>query len=449
MPSMPELHEYQERAIEFCLQQKTVFLAMDMGLGKTAVALKVIERIGQKAIVFAPLRVIHNTWPSEIEKWTPSLSYNILHGPEKDRTLRQSSADILLINYDGIKWFKKAVLDKRVKWYKRVLIVDESSFIKSPTTLRFKSLKKMFPLWSEYRFCLSATPSPNGLHELWSQYYILDRGRRLFDSYYRFRGTYFNYTGPPLYKTTIRKGSAEAITRNIKDITFRLDSEDYIKLPPYIHNDIVLTLPKKLRRQYNDLESNFFLEFSRTEATAFNAAALSNKLRQFIQGAVYTDEGDGSFYPLHTLKFDAFKEILESAAGQPILCPIQFKFERRMINTLMNQDVPCIAGGTTAADATKYINKWNKGDLPLLLCHPASLGHGTNLQAGGHIVLWYGLPWSLEQYKQLNGRLRRQGQQSAVVLTRLLMADTVDIRVAKVLQQKDATQAHLLNALKS
>lgn len=449
MPLVPELHEYQKRAVKFCIQHQTVFLAMDMGLGKTAVALKVIQETKQRAIVFAPLRVIYNTWPSEIKKWTPDLTYDILHGPEKDLTLQRSIADILLINYDGIKWFKRAVLNKAVKWQKRLLIVDESSFIKSPKTLRFKSLKKMLPLWSNYRFCLSATPSPNGLHELWSQYYILDQGKRLFDSFYRFRGTYFNYTGPPLYKTTIRKGSAEIITQRIKDITFRLDADDYIKLPPYIHNDIILTLPKKLRKQYDDLETDFFLEFSGTEATAFNAAALSGKLRQFIQGAVYTDERNGSFYPLHTIKFDAFKEILESAAGQPILCPIQFKFERRMINTLMNKDVPCIAGGTTTAEANKYIREWNKGNLPLLLCHPASLGHGTNLQIGGHIVLWYGLPWSLEQYKQLNGRLRRQGQQSAVVLTRILMADTVDIRVAKVLQQKDATQAQLLNALKS
>ena len=443
-----DLHEYQHRAIEFCLKHKTVFLAMDMGLGKTAVALEVIRRTKQRAIVFAPLRVIHNTWPDEIKLWAPELTYDILHGPSKDYILQNSKADILLINYDGIKWFTKAVLNKRVKWQKRLLVVDESSFIKSPKTLRFKSLRKMFPLWTDYRLCLSATPSPNGFHELWSQYYMLDKGERLCSTFYRYRGSYFNYSGPPLYKTTIRKGSYEVILGRIRDITFRLDADDYIKLPEFIYNDIMLTLPKKLRRQYDDLEKNFFLEFEGSEATAFNAAALSGKLRQFIQGAVYTDQQDGSFYPLHKIKFDAFKEIVESAAGQPILCPIQFKFERKMINAFMKRDIPCIAGGTTNAEANRYIKSWNRGDLPLLLCHPASLGHGTNLQAGGHILLWYGLTWSLEQYMQLNGRLRRQGQKNAVVLTRLLMENTVDIRLAKVLKQKDASQAMLLNALR-
>jgi superfamily II DNA or RNA helicase len=442
------LHDYQKKAVNFCLQHKTVFLAMDMGLGKTAVALEVIRRTKQKAIVWAPLRVIHNTWPSEIAIWAPELTYDILHGPNKDSILQNSTADILLINYDGIKWFSKAVLNKRVKWQKRLLIVDESSFVKSPTTQRFKSFKKMRPLWSDHRLCLSATPSPNGFHELWSQYFILDYGRRLYDSFYKYRGSFFHYTGPPIFKTTIRKGSYEEILKRIKDITYRLDADDYIKLPPYIHNDIILPMPRKLRRKYDELEKNFFLEFAETEATAMSAAALSSKLRQFLQGAVYTDERDGSFYPLHDVKFKAFQEIVESAAGQPILCPIQFKFERKMINAFMGKDVPCIAGGTSPKEATRYINLWNDSQLPILLCHPASLGHGTNLQAGGHIILWYGLTWSLEQYFQLNGRLRRQGQKNAVVLTRLLMEDTLDIKIAQVLKRKDATQAMLLNALR-
>jgi SNF2 family DNA or RNA helicase len=444
-----KLHDYQEKAIAFCLKNRSAFLAMDMGLGKTAVALKVIEQSKQKAIVWAPLQVVHNTWPSEIKKWTPNLTFDILHGPDKTATLQHSKADILLVNYDGIKWFKEAVLNKKVKWQKRALIIDESSFIKSPTTLRFKSLKKMMPLWSDLRLCLSATPSPNGFHELWTQYYMLDNGRRLYSSFYKFRGSFFHYTGPPMYRTTILQGSYEEILRRIKDITHRLDAEDYIKMPPFIHNDIELELPKKLRSQYEELETNFFLEFTTAEATAFNAATLSGKLRQFIQGALYTDLQDGSFYPLHDIKFQAFKEIVEAAAGQPILCPIQFKFERKMINAFMKQDVPCIAGGTSQKDTNRYLKMWNEGSLPLLLCHPGSIGHGTNLQAGGHILLWYGLPWSLEQYMQLNGRLRRQGQKNAVVLNRLIMANTIDVKIAKVLKRKDATQAMLLNALKS
>ena len=461
-----KLHKYQEKAISFCLHHKSVFLAMDLGLGKTAVALEVIKRTQQPAIVFAPLRVIYNTWPDEIKNWAPELTFDVLHGPYKNQTLKNSQADILLINYDGLKWFAKEILKsnkrvtvktrklvgggtrRKVGWQKRILVLDESSMVKSPSTLRFKTLKKLSPLWNDYKLCLSATPSPNGYHELWSQYYLLDKGKRLFETFYQFRGAYFNYTGPPIYKTTIRKGSYERIRDAIKPITFRLDAKDYLDMPDIVYNDIPLAMSKTLMDKYKELEDNFFLEFTGSEATAFNAAALSMKLRQFIQGAVYTDAKNGQFYPLHKVKIEALKDLLETAAGQPILCPIQFKFERRMINEFIGI-YPCIAGGTTVTEATAYIKAWNKGDLPLLLCHPASLGHGVNLQAGGHILLWFGLTWSLEHYKQLNGRLIRQGQEaSSVVVNHLIMKNTIDERVVKVLKEKDATQARLLDALK-
>jgi SNF2 family DNA or RNA helicase len=219
-------------------------------------------------------------------------------------------------------------------------------------------------------------------------------------------------------------------------------------MPETIYNDIPLTFSEPLRDKYKELEKNFFLEFTESNATAFSAAALSMKLRQFIQGAVYTDQKDGSFYPLHTIKVDALKELLETSAGQPILCPIQFKFELRMIREFIDKSIPCISGGTSIQDSNRYIKAWNNSELPLLLCHPASLGHGVNLQAGGHIMLWYGLTWSLEHYLQLNGRLRRQGQKNTVTIHHLVMKDTVDERVVKVLKDKNATQSQLLDALK-
>lgn len=442
-------HDYQIRAKEFCLAKKNVFLAVDMGLGKTAITLDTIYDLGRPAIVWGPLGAIFNTWPDEIKKWKFPFTYDIIHGPEKFHLLSKSTADILLINYHGLQWFFNQIRNGKVPWkQKRVQVLDESSMVKSPSTKRFKTFKKMFPLWDEYKFCLSATPSPNGYHELWSQYYLLDRGKSLFDTYYRYRGTYFNYSGPPLYKTTIRSGAHSEIEKRIKSITFRLDANDYLDMPEYIHNEIVLDLPRKLRSQYEQLENDFFLEFSGCSATAANAATLSMKLRQFLQGAVYTDAKDGSFYPLHTVKIDALKEMLETAAGQPILCPIQFKFERRMINEFMGKEVPCIAGGTSATLARSYIKSWNDGSIPLLLCHPASIGHGVNLQAGGHIVLWFGLTWSLEMYKQLNGRIFRQGQKNAVIVHHFLIRNTVDQRVMKVLKLKDATQQQLLNALR-
>ena len=446
---MLQLHQYQKKAIEFGLENKTVFLAMDLGLGKTAVSLKIIQRLKQKAIVFAPLRVIYNTWPDEIKRWTPELTYDIIHGPDKRNVFRRSRADILLINFDGLKWFSKEVVQSHIRWQKRILILDESSMIKSPSTLRFKTLKKMMPLWSDYRFCLSATPAPNGYHELWSQYYMLDKGERLFSVFYRFRSNFFNYSGPPLYKTSLRKGAYEQIRDLIKPITYRLDANDYIDMPDIVYNDIPLVLSKPLQNKYKELENNFFLEFAGADATAFNAAALSMKLRQFIQGAVYTDLKDGSFYPLHQIKIDALKELLETSAGQPILCPVQFKFELKMIHEFIDKSIPCIAGGTSIAESNSLIRAWNNSELPLLLCHPASLGHGVNLQAGGHIMLWFGLTWSLEHYKQLNGRLIRQGQKNkCVAIHHLIMKNTIDERVVKVLKDKDATQSKLLDALK-
>jgi len=446
---MLKLHEYQKKAVEFCLRNKTVFLAMDLGLGKTVVSMTVKKIIKQPAIVFGNLDAIYDTWPKEIEKWYPEFTYSILHGPNKSNVLHHSDADFLLINYDGLKWFNNEMTSGKVRWKRRMLILDESSLIKSPTTLRFKTLRKMMPLWSDYRLDLSATPAPKGYHNLWSQYYMLDKGERLFSSYYRFRGRYFNYTGPPLYKTTLRKGGFEAIRDKVKDITYRLEGDDHLDLPRFIYNDIVLKLPPQLRSQYKELEDNFFLEFEEAGATAFSAAGLSMKLRQFIQGAVYTDQKDGSFYPLHQIKVNALKNLLESSAGQPILCPIQFKFELKMIKEFIDSNVPCIVGGTKPSERKYYINAWNEGDLPLLLCHPRSLSKSVNLQAGGHILLWFALTWSLEDYQQLNGRLRRQGQESNhVVVNHLVMEDTVDQRVAKVLASDDATQRKLLDALK-
>lgn len=445
---MLKLHNYQKRAIKFGLKHKTVFYAMDMGLGKTVISLMIKKIVKQPAIVFAPLQGVYNTWPEEIQKWTPELTYQIVHGPNKNIYL-EKNVDILLINFDGLKWFAKEVVKKHIIWQKRILILDESTMIKSPTTLRFKTLKKLFSLWSDYRFCLSATPSPNGYHELWTQYFMLDKGQRLFKSYYQFRGTWFHYTGPPIYKTTIRKGAYEQIRDAIKPITFRLDSKDYLNMPKTIYNNVSLELPKELRDQYKELEDNFFLEFAESEATAFSAAALSMKLRQFIQGAVYTNAKMGEFYPLHQIKINALKELLETSVGQPILCSIQFKFERRMIHEIIDRNIPCIVGGTNPTDSAKYIRAWNNSDIPLLLCHPASLGRSVNLQAGGHIMLWFGLTWSLELYKQLNGRLIRQGQKAAsVTVNHLIMKNTIDERITSVLKDKNATQQKLLDALR-
>jgi SNF2 family DNA or RNA helicase len=445
------LHDYQKRAVDFVIDKKTAFLAMDMGLGKTVVTLKALEAIGKPAIVFAPVNPIYSVWPAEIEKWGINLTFDILHNEWKDQVFEDTNADILLVSYGGIKWLYNKLFNTKRNWKKRVLVLDESSMIKNHNTQRFKLLRKMLPLWDEYRICLSATPSPNGYHQLWPQYYMLDEGKSLYGSYSRFRGSYFHYSGPPAYSTTLRAGCYEEIKKCIAPLTFRLKNTDYIKMPEYIHNEIKIKLPPKIQKMYKRLEDDFFLEFEAGDATAFNAAALSSKLRQFIQGAVYLDD-DGSggprkFQELHKVKINALKELVESSAGNPILCAIQFKFELEMIRKEF-KNVPCISGGTSTSLAQKHIKNWNAGNIPLLLCHPASIGHGVNIQTGGHTMLWFGITWNLEHYQQLIGRLYRQGQKHAVIVHHFVTENTIDERVIQVLKLKDANQAKLLDALK-
>jgi len=442
---MLQLHDYQKRCIEYCLEKKQSFMMVDLGLGKTAIALKTIEQLPNPTLVLAPLRVIFSTWPEEIKLWTPSQSSTILHGSQKDSKLRLKR-QIYLLNYDGLKWFYNAILNKFRLPQKLNLVLDESSFVKSASTNRFKMLRKMMPIFTPFRMCLSATPAPNGLHELWSQYFMMDKGKRLGQTYTTYRNRYFHYTGPPVYKTTAHIDAPQRIFNKVKDVTFRLDANDYLKMQPITYNAINLKLPKTLQKDYKELEKEFFLQLEDSEVEVFNAAALSSKLRQFVQGSIYTNK-NRDYSTIHKVKIDALKELRESTS-KPLLCPIQFRFELAEIQKQI-KGTPCIAGGTTSADATKYIREWNQGKIPMLLCHPASLSHGVNLQAGGNIVLWIGLPWSLEAYHQLNGRLHRQGQQNAVTIHHLIMRGTIDEPILSALKRKHQTQAGFLQEVRA
>ncbi len=438
-----KLHTYQELAIKFALENKRVGLFIDLGLGKTAIALKVIQVTKQKAFVFAPLRVIYNTWPEEIAKWTPELTYAIIHGPDKFGALT-SNADILLMNYEGLPWFSKQM----IKFQRRMVIYDESSMCKSHSTKRFKFLRQMHGMWTDYRLCLSATPAPNGLHELWSQIYLLDQGKTLGKNITTFRRQYcrsFSYPGLAFTKYEVDPRYVNQIYQKIAPITYRLEAKDYLELPPITYNKIGTQLTAALTKKYKKLENDFFLELQDTEFTIHNAAQLSMKLRQFIQGGMYDE--DKTWIEIHQIKLKALKELLETSAGQPILCPIQFRGELVTIQKAIGA-VPVIAGGTSAQLAQKYIKSWNAGTIPLLLCHPASISHGVNLQTGGSTLLWYGLPWSLEQYSQLIGRLYRQGQKDPVIVHHLVMKNTVDEAILKALASKAVNQRALLDYLK-
>ena len=442
---MPQLHDYQKRAIGMIGREKTVFLLADVGLGKTVMALEAIRLSKRPGLVMAPLNACFNTWPDEIKKWTPELTHTILHGPQKQMRARLKR-HIYILPYSSLKWYYESCTTKKIPMRQMFLVLDESSFVKNPSTNRFKMLKKMFALFPEWRLCLSATPSSNGLQNLWSQVFMLDKGKRLETSYYRFRDKYFIYTGPPRYQTLPLPETEDKIHAKLLDISFRLDGDDYLELPEVTYNRINVKLPPKAAKDYARMEREFCLEIEAGPITAINSAALSMKLRQIVQGGVYRD--DGSTKWIHTAKVDALKELLEGAAGNPILCAIEFKFEAELIKQKIDKKVPMITGGTPARISRAYIQQWNKGKIPLLLCHPASLGHGVNLQQGGHMVLWFGLTWNLEYYIQLNGRLARQGQKNAVIINHLLAEGTIDERVFGVLKQKDSTQRDLLDSLR-
>lgn len=440
-----KLHNYQHSAIAFALKHLNTYMMIDVGLGKTAIALHAIKQSRLPAIVFAPLRVASVTWPEEIELWTPELSYKVLQGRKKNDLILQDT-DITLVSFTSLKWFYNRVEEGRLRYREYFLVVDEASMLKNPTTMRFKMLRNLLPIFTNYKINLSATPNPNGYHELWSQYYILDKGDRLGKTYYSFRSKHFNYTGPPVYKTSLKKGHEKAILNKITDITFRLSGDDYLELPPLLHNKISVKAPANVYNKYKTFEREFVLNLEQEQITAYSASALSMKLRQFIQGALYTSD---SYEIVHKLKLKALRELIEAHSGQSVLCALQFKFEYDMISAEFGSNIPIIAGRTKTDSTIRHIKNWNKGSIPLLLCHPLSISHGMNLQTGGHVVIWYGLPWSLEQYKQLNGRLHRQGQKNAVVVNNVVMQSTIDEVIFKVLKKKNASMQELLDTIKN
>jgi len=464
---MPELYAYQKKALLFALKKKACYLAIDMGLGKTAIALHWAQEALKRrrgVLVVAPLRTVHTTWPDEIAKWTPLLTYTILHGPNKNDRINKQ-VDLYIINYEGLDWLFKTL--KRV--FKitnsvpfRAAILDEGSMIKSSSTKRFKVIRKIKDIFPEYRMILSGTPAPRSLMDLWSQYYFLDSGERLGSTFSGFRSRYFYSVDYKNFIWLEHASSKQTIYDKISDVTYRLDSDDYANLPKYLNRTIKIKLNKTLLAKYKALEKTFFLDLQESTVEAFTAAALSMKLRQFLQGAVYTGERvKANLYRdstdklvhynpytiVHKEKLKVLKSLVEEANGTGILCAIQFRFELDMIKEAY-PDVAIISGGINNTEAVNIIRNWNKGNIPLLVCHPASLSHGVNLQMGSHIIVWYGLPWNLEHYLQLNARLRRLGQKHAVIVHHLVIENSLDQQVERALNAKFKNQKELLDYLK-
>ncbi|MBR3236852.1 MAG: DEAD/DEAH box helicase [Oscillospiraceae bacterium] len=442
-------YDYQRRAIDKILDQPFVGLFLEMGLGKTVISLTaawllMFERFEvARALVIAPLKVAEDTWSRESEKWDhlKNLKISKILGSAKTRkAAAEAEADVYVINRENVTWITENYL-KTWKW--DMVIIDELSSFKNNQAERFKSFKKIRPLVSRV-VGLTGTPNPNGLMDLWAEIYCLDQGERLGKTIGSYRRAYFKpgrTNGYVVYDYIPFPGAQVAITKKISDITVSMKAEDYIKLPERIDNMIQVALPEDAKKQYKKLERERVLEIMDEDQTisAASAAAVMGKLLQLSGGAVYED--DGGYAEFHDEKLKALADIIDTAS-EPVLVFYGYRHEReRLLEKFKKLRPREIAGPEDITD-------WNEGRVDLLIAHPASVGYGLNLQEGGHIVVWYSLPWSLELYQQANARLYRQGQTKPVIINHLIAQGTVDEDVMASLTAKDTTQAALMEALK-
>lgn len=437
------LHDYQNRGVQFIKDTPKNALFLDMGLGKTLTTLTAVSDLSDsleitKVLVIAPLRVANTTWHKELKAWehTKHLTYSICTGSEKNRLQGlMKNADVYIINRENVKWL---VEHYKAKWPFDMVVIDESSSFKSAKSQRWKALRKVMP-YVDRLVELTGTPAPNGLMDLYAQIYLLDTGARLGRNMTAFKSRFFetDFMG---YKYTPREGSSEKIYSLIDDVVMTMRAEDYLELPARIDLVQSVQLPTKLKSQYDILEKEFIAEIDDTELAVFNAAALANKLLQFSNGAAYTDEHK-NWVELHNGKLDALKDIVEDNSGENILVAYNYKTDLERLQKVFPHAVVLDKAG-------EAVEKWNKGEIKMLFAHPASAGHGLNLQYGGSMIVWFGLNWSLELYQQFNGRLHRQGQTKPVRIIHLVAEGCIDEKVMKAIEGKAETQDELLNYLK-
>lgn len=434
-------YEYQQKATQWILDHKRCALFLDMGLGKTVCTLTAVDRLIDglevgKVLVIAPLRVASSVWAQETAKWAHlhALTVSVVVGTEgqRERALA-ADADMYVINRENVCW-----LLKNHPFDFDMVILDELSSFKSPSAQRFKALRKVIKN-ARRVVGLTGTPAPNGLMDLWAEMFLIDNGQRLGRSITSYRNTYFVPgwgNGFVVYKYNLREGAAEVIQERIRDICISMKKEDYLDMPDRVFQQVPVELPASARRQYSDMEKHFLLSVGDEEITALNAAAVTGKLQQMANGQVYKSDGD--FIPLHDEKLNALEELIEQANGQPVLVFTAFRADLERIKKRFGKLVHSL---NTAAD----IDAWNRGEYPIVAAHPASIGHGLNLQHGGHIIVWYGLTWALELYQQANDRLFRQGQTDTVSVFHIVASGTVDEACLEALQRKDDMQSALLS----
>ena len=445
-------HEYQRYATKYIETHPVAAVLLDMGLGKTSITLTALNNLlfdsfeVRRILVIAPLRVARNTWGAEIEKWDHlnSLHYSVAVGTETERlSALKKQADIYLINRENVQWL---ISESGIPFDFDMVVIDELSSFKNHQTKRFRALMKVRPKVKRI-VGLTGTPSSNGLMDLWAEFRLLDMGERLGRFIGQYRTSYFRpdkQNGQVVFSYKPLPGAEKQIYGKISDITISMKSTDHLQMPELINSRYTVYLSEKEDSHYADLKKDLVLQLPDGDITAANAASLSGKLSQMANGAVYTDAGET--VAIHERKLDALEDIIEAANGKPVLVAYWFRHDlERITERLHKLKIPY-----ARLDTDGSIRKWNAGEIPVALIHPASAGHGLNLQGGGNTLVWFGLTWSLELYQQTVARLWRQGQESeTVVVQHIITKGTIDERIMKALSEKDTTQAALIDAVKA
>ena len=439
-------HEYQTYATDFILTHPISAILLSMGLGKSVITLTAIWELClnrfeiSRVLVIAPLRVARDTWPAEIEKWDHlnGLTYSVAVGNEEQRraALRQRTF-LHIINRENVQWL---IEESGLPFDYDMVVIDELSSFKSYQAKRFRSLMKVRPLIKRI-VGLTGTPSSNGLMDLWAEFRVLDMGKRLGRFITHYRDEFFlpdKRSAQQIFSYKPKPGAEDEIYRRIGDITISMKSADYLKMPECVMNDVRVSMSDAEAKLYKAMKDDLVVTLKGEEIDAVNAAALSGKLCQMANGALYGE--DKHALPIHDRKLDALEDLIEGANGKPVLVAYWFKHDLARIQKRFP---------VREIKSTKEIADWNAGKIPVAVVHPASAGHGLNLQAGGSTLIWLGLTWSLELYQQTNARLWRQGQQSeTVVIHHIITKGTIDEQIMRALDQKNLTQSTLMDAVR-
>lgn len=462
-----DLHKYQKACVEHIITHPFCGVFLDMGLGKTVSTLTAINYLMfdyleiNSVLVIAPKRVAESVWQEEAEKWDhlKHLCFSKIIGSAKQRisAVMDTKADIYIISRDNVAWLCALYGGGKLPF--DMVVIDELSSFKSYKSERFKALRGARP-YLKRLVGLTGTPAPNGLIDLWPQIYLMDRGERLEKTISRYREKYFRpgqTNGHVVYSYDLMSDSEYLIHKKIEDICISMKADDYLEMPERTDNYIKLKMPEQIKKQYDDFEKNKVLDLFKSEQeyldnadkwvdkpveiNAVNAAALSNKLLQFANGAVYDE--NRKVFPIHDIKLEVLKEIIEDANDQSVLVAWTFQFDRDRIMDYLKKYKP------RELKTNKDIEDWNAGKIQVMLAHPASAGHGLNLQAGGNLIVWFGQTWSLELYQQFNARLYRQGQKNHVIINHLILQGTHDEDVIRALKSKDKKQNALMDSIKA